>query len=95
MATVGKTAEKTAKAVQVIEKAGTALAKKFNLEIKPFPKVRKFNSEFGQAVQLEYLANLLTDTAIAANAAKRSDFNGEQNVGMANEKKSKVNPTLG
>jgi hypothetical protein len=64
----------TAKAVQDIQTASTALAEKFDLEIQPLPNVVRYDAEYGRAVQLQHLANTLTQIAIATKAAKEDEF---------------------
>jgi hypothetical protein len=78
MATVRKTAEKQANAVEAIQKASAALAKQFKLNIEPFPDVRRFDTEFGKAVQLEWAAGILVQVADATKAKPEKEAANEE-----------------
>jgi hypothetical protein len=73
MASQGAITLKTANAVEAIQKASTKLAKKFDLEIQPFPDVRKYDPALGRAMQLEYLADVLTQVASATTSKAKAE----------------------
>jgi hypothetical protein len=65
---------KRAHAVLAIQKASSALAEKFNIDIPDLPNLQQHDSEFAHAAQLEHMGNVLTSLAVASKAAKDSDF---------------------
>jgi 23S rRNA A1618 N6-methylase RlmF len=73
MASQGAITLKTANAVEAIQKASTRLAKKFDLEIQPFPDVRKYDPALGRAMQLEYLADVLTQVSSATTSKAKTE----------------------
>jgi 23S rRNA A1618 N6-methylase RlmF len=73
MASQGAITLKTANAVEAIQKASTKLAKKFDLEIQPFPDVRKYDPALGRAMQLEYLADVLTQVSSATTSKAKTE----------------------
>jgi hypothetical protein len=74
MASLQAIATKRVNAVRTIEKASTALASNLGIEIKPLPNVTKFDPAYAQAMQLEHLAGILLNIAIATKSAKETDF---------------------
>jgi hypothetical protein len=74
MASPRAVAIKTASAVATIEQASAALAAKFGVELEPMPNITRYPSDFGRAVQLEYLGNVLKSLALGSKAAKVADF---------------------
>jgi hypothetical protein len=74
MASIQAIATKRVNAVRTIDKATAALASNLNIEVTPLPNVAKYDAGYGQAVQLDHLAKLLRQIAIATKSAKESDF---------------------
>lgn len=70
MATARATAAKTANAVKGIETSSAALAERFGIQIAKLPDTSRFDPDYGQAVQLEYLSNILGQIAAASSTVK-------------------------
>lgn len=68
MASVTKTAEKRVRAIQTIGEASARLASQLNIEIAPMPDVRRYDPEFGRAMQLEHFGETLKQISDALEA---------------------------
>lgn len=97
MASQNAIAVKTANAVLVIETASTAIAAKLGIELSALPQVAaKHGPDYGRAVQLAHLADVLQKIALATGSAKANAFDGNAAIdpAMVNVPEDEATPTL-